>query len=135
MADGFEQTAVVEPVHPFKGGELDGREAAPRAATVDHLGLEQADRLGERVAVRVADAADRRLDTRLGGPLGAAQREPCSPWWSSTYRTARSRFSGENGGVCFVMAQSAQGPDPPGNAARFILAADQCRTLVVGDDN
>ncbi len=25
----------------------------------------------------------------------AAYREPCSPWWSSTIRTARSRTSGE----------------------------------------
>jgi len=42
VADGFEQAAVVEPVDPFEGGHLDGFEAAPRAASVDHLGLVEA---------------------------------------------------------------------------------------------
>lgn len=50
MPDGFEQAAVVEPVHPFERGELDGLEVAPRAGASDHLGLEETvDGLGEGV--------------------------------------------------------------------------------------
>ena len=48
VADGFEQPTVVEPVDLFERGVLDGLEAAPRSAPVDHLGLVQAvDGLGQ----------------------------------------------------------------------------------------
>ena len=36
-------------------------------------------------------------------------------------RTARSRTSGENGGVRFVMGSISQDQEPPGNPGRFIL--------------
>ena len=50
VADGFEQAPVVEPVHPFQGGELDGLQAAPWPAAADHFGLvEVIDRLGQGV--------------------------------------------------------------------------------------
>jgi hypothetical protein len=39
VADGFEQAPVVEPVHPFQGGELDGLQAAPWPAAADYFGL------------------------------------------------------------------------------------------------
>ncbi|MGX7709357.1 hypothetical protein ACS5PV_31525, partial [Methylobacterium sp. Gmos1] len=42
--------------------------------------------------------------------------------WSRTIRTARSRTSGENGVVRFVMAPSSQKLEPPGNPGRFIPA-------------
>ncbi len=42
VSDGFQQSAVVEPVDPFEGGIFDGLEVAPRPATVNDLGLEQA---------------------------------------------------------------------------------------------
>ena len=59
VADGLEQAAVVEPVDPFEGGHLDGFEVAPRAASMDHLGLVEAvDGLGQRVVVGIADTAD-----------------------------------------------------------------------------
>jgi len=59
VADWLEEAAVVEPVHPFEGGELDAFETAPWAAAADDLGLEQADgALGQRIVVAVADAAD-----------------------------------------------------------------------------
>ena len=45
--------------------------------------------------------------------------EPCSPWWSNTIRTARSRTSGEQGVLRFVIAPSSQELEPPGNPARF----------------
>ena len=76
VSDRFEQAAIVEPVDPFQRCELDGLQAAPWPAPVNHLGLEEADhRLGERVIVAVADAADRRLDTGLSQTLGVFDRE------------------------------------------------------------
>src|SRR5829696_8723957 len=50
----------------------------------------------------------------------AAHCEACSPWWSKTILTARSRISGEYGGIRFVMAPSSQEWEPPGNPARFM---------------
>lgn len=46
IADEFQQPPVVEPIHPFERGILDGFERAPWPAPVDHLGLVKAiDRL------------------------------------------------------------------------------------------
>src|SRR5215213_4679606 len=76
VADGLEQTPVVEPVDPFKGGELDGLEGAPRTAPMDHLGLEEADHgFSQGIVVRIADTADRRVDARLGEALGVFDRD------------------------------------------------------------
>src|SRR3954469_15147016 len=73
VADGLEQPAVVEPVHPLKRGELDRLKGPPRPASVDHLGLVEAvDRLGECGVKTVADAADRGLDARRSQALGIA---------------------------------------------------------------
>jgi hypothetical protein len=67
---------MVEPVHPFEGGELDRLDAAPGTTPADHLGLEQADDgLGEGIIVAVADTADGRLDAGLGQVLGIADRD------------------------------------------------------------
>ena len=58
VADGLEETSVVEPVDPFQRGELDGFEGAPWSASMDDLGLVEAvDRLGQGVVIAVADAA------------------------------------------------------------------------------
>lgn len=66
VSDGFEQTAIVESIHPFEGRAVYGFEAAPYAATMNGPGLEQAaDDLGQSVIIAVADAADRRLDARF----------------------------------------------------------------------
>ena len=47
-ADGFQKPAIVEPVHPLEGCELDGLEVAPRASSMDDLSLVEAvDRFGE----------------------------------------------------------------------------------------
>ena len=76
VADGLQEPPVVEPVYPFKGGELDGFERAPWPAPVDDLCfLEAIDCLGERVVVGIADAADRGLDTGLGQPLFVIDRD------------------------------------------------------------
>ena len=70
-ADGLQKPAVVEPVHPLEGRELDGLEVAPRSSSMDDLNLVEAvDRFGEGIVVRVADAADRRLDPGFGETLG-----------------------------------------------------------------
>lgn len=80
VADRLEQSPVVEPAHPFEGGELHGLEAPPWAAAVDHLGLEQADhRFGQRVVVAVADTAHGGLDTGHGEARGVANAHVLGP--------------------------------------------------------
>ena len=67
--------AVVIPVDPIGGGQLDLVTSAPRVLAVDQLVLEQADRrLGQRVIVRVADGADGGVDTRVLQPYGEGDR-------------------------------------------------------------
>jgi hypothetical protein len=57
VADGLQEPAIVEPVHPLEGRELDGLEVPPGPTTMNDLSLVEAiDRLGEGVVVRVADA-------------------------------------------------------------------------------
>src|SRR4029077_11354368 len=59
VADGLQQPAMVEPVHPFERGESNGSEASPWSTSMDELRLVKAvDCLGERIVVAVADAAD-----------------------------------------------------------------------------
>lgn len=63
---GGVQPAVVEPVDPFEGGDLDLVDAAPGSALFDQFGLEQPDLgLGECVVVGIADRADRWVRRRL----------------------------------------------------------------------
>jgi hypothetical protein len=70
VADRLEQTAMAEPVDPFKGGELDRIQRAPWAAPADQLSLEQAmDGFSERVVVAVANATNRGFDARLNEAL------------------------------------------------------------------
>jgi hypothetical protein len=71
VADGFEPAPVVEAVHPFQGGELDGLHAAPWPAAPDDRGLVEAgDGFGQGIVVAVAAAADRRLNAGLGETIG-----------------------------------------------------------------
>ena len=57
VADGLHQPAIVEPVDPFEGRELDGFERPPRPAPMNDLGLvKSVDGLGQSIAVAVADA-------------------------------------------------------------------------------
>ena len=76
VADPPQQAAVVVPIDPFERGELDGLEASPLPAAADDLGLVEAvNSLGERVVVRVADAADGGLDPFFGEALGVPGRD------------------------------------------------------------
>jgi hypothetical protein len=59
VADGFEDSAVVEPVDPFQGGVFDGVEVLPRSLSSDDIGLVEADdRLGHGVVIGIPDRAD-----------------------------------------------------------------------------
>lgn len=61
---------MIEPVYPGQGGLFHLFQAPPRLP-VDHIGLVRAvDDLGQGVFVRVAHAAHRGLDARLGQVLG-----------------------------------------------------------------
>lgn len=76
VADGLQQPPIVEPVHPFQGRELDGLEAAPWSAPMDHLGLVKAvDGFGESIVIGIADAPDRGLDAGFGQALGVFDRD------------------------------------------------------------
>ena len=49
-ANGFEQAPIVEPVHSFQRGELDGFQVSPGASPMDGLGLVEAvDGFGESI--------------------------------------------------------------------------------------
>jgi hypothetical protein len=74
-ADGLQKPAIVEPVYPLEGCELDSFEVAPRPSSVNDLGFVEAiDRLGQRVVVRVADAAYGRFDPGFSETLGVLDR-------------------------------------------------------------
>ena len=67
------EAAVVPPVDPFQGGQLDLFDAAPGPTPFDQFGLEQpVDGLGEGVIKAVPAAADRAGDAELGEPVGVA---------------------------------------------------------------
>ena len=71
VADGLQEPSVVEPIDPFKGGELDSLEVSPWSAPVDHLGLvETVDGFGESIVVGISDTADRRLYACFSQALG-----------------------------------------------------------------
>jgi hypothetical protein len=75
-ADGLQEPAIIEPVHPLERRELDGLEVAPRPATMNNLAfVEAVDRFGQRVVVGVADASNRGLDPGLGEALGVLDRD------------------------------------------------------------
>ena len=58
VSDGSEQPVMVEPGHPFEGGQLQGFLGFPWRLAMDQLGLVQAiDRLGQGIVVRVSFAA------------------------------------------------------------------------------
>src|SRR5262252_5580172 len=76
VADGLQESPVVEPVHPFQGRELDSFEASPWPAPMDHLGLvETVDGLGESVVIGISDTADRRFDTGFSQALSVFDRD------------------------------------------------------------
>jgi hypothetical protein len=76
VADGPEQSPVVERVDPFERGELDSLESSPWPAPMDDLGLvKTVDGLGERIVVAVAHAPHRGFDAGFCQTLGVADRD------------------------------------------------------------
>src|SRR5439155_5258671 len=76
VADGLEETPMVEPVDPLQRGEFNRLDASPRTSPPDDLCLVQPDdRLGKGVVVRVTDTADRGFDSGLGQSLRVADRQ------------------------------------------------------------
>jgi hypothetical protein len=73
VADGAEESAVVEPVDLFQGFPLDLAHRFPWADLVDDFGLEQADAVfGEGNVVGVTD---RKIDLGLGQAFGLSGRQ------------------------------------------------------------
>src|SRR5271165_2083873 len=76
VSDRLQQSAIIEPIDPFEGGELHGLEVAPRPAPPNDLGLvKPVDRLGERVVVGISDAADGRFDAGVFQSLRVFDRD------------------------------------------------------------
>ena len=76
VADGFQQPAMVEPVHPFKGSELHGFKASPRSSSMNDLGfIESVDALSQSVVVGIANTTNRRLDAGFRQPFRVLDRD------------------------------------------------------------
>ena len=76
VSDRVQKSPVVEPVHPFEGGELHGFEVAPWPSLMDDLGFVKAvDRFGESVVIGIANTANRRLNACLRQPFGILDRQ------------------------------------------------------------
>ena len=91
VAVGFEQPVVVEPPGLFERSELDVLHVAPRASAAENLCLEEPDdRFGQGIVVRIAAAADGRLDACLGEPLGVADQEVLHPAVAVLWQTTVS---------------------------------------------
>lgn len=127
VADRLEETPVVEPVHPFEGGEFDRFGMAPRPASVDHLRFEQAiDGLRQSVVVAVSDTADRRFDTGFGQTFSVADRDilyaPITVMHEAIplgrAAIVRGLLQGieHEAGLC--RARHAPADDPPGGVAK-----------------
>ena len=69
------EAAVVVPVDPFGGRDLDLVDAAPGASGFDQFGLvEPVDRLGQGIVIRGADRADAVADAVGGEAFGERDR-------------------------------------------------------------
>jgi hypothetical protein len=67
---------VIEPVDPSECGEFDRFQRAPGSAPLnDFRFVEPYHRFREGIVVRIAAAADRRRDARIGEPFGVAHRQ------------------------------------------------------------
>ena len=76
VPDRLEEAARVVPRDPLERRELDLLDSFPRPAPVNHFGLVQADDgFRECVIVRIARAADRRLDPRVREALSVSNRQ------------------------------------------------------------
>ena len=80
VSEGFEQSLVVEPSHPFEGSQFQRLHGFPGRPAMDQFGLVKAvDGFGQGVVVGIALAADGRFDAGLGQALGVADETYCDP--------------------------------------------------------
>lgn len=76
VVQGAVEPVVVEPVHPGQRCEFEVLDGAPGAVGPDALELVEPDqRLGLRVVIRLADAADRGEGAGVLQPAGAPETE------------------------------------------------------------
>ncbi len=76
IPDRAAQHSIVEPVHPIEGNILHGFDSPPVALSANDLGLEQSDyRLGHRVVVEVASAANRHPCSGIGETFRVVHRQ------------------------------------------------------------
>lgn len=102
VADRSEQTTAVEAVAPFERRYPDGQQSTPRTAFMNELRFVQAvDGLGQRIVVRVARAARRRLDACVVQLLRVTQRDVL---------LSRSRKDGSTRRAAQVDARRAPAP-------------------------
>ena len=85
IPDGFEQSKMVEPGHPFERGKFDRVLGLPGAATANDFRLVQThDGFGQRVVVAAALAADGRLDAGFPQAFRVSNRDvwcaAIAPW-------------------------------------------------------
>ena len=80
ITDRLKESLMIEPSHPFEGGEFKRFHHFPRGPAMDQLGFVKAvDGFSQRIVVAVALAADRRLDPGLGQTLGIANGDILRP--------------------------------------------------------
>ena len=73
ITDRLKESLMIEPSHPFEGGEFKRFHHFPRGPAMDQLGFVKAvDGFSQRIVVAVALAADRRLDPGFCQSVGVA---------------------------------------------------------------
>jgi hypothetical protein len=76
VSDGLQKPSMIEPIDPFQGCEFHRLEIPPWPAPMNDLGLVEAvDCFSEGVVVAVTNAANGRLDARLGQSLRIFDRD------------------------------------------------------------
>ena len=108
IADRGKDASVIEPVHPFEGGEFHCSCVAPGPPAMNDLGFEQAvDRLGERIIVGIADAADRWLDPCLGQTFGVSNGDVLGGFKWSSQHLGEEGWDGRSASVGSRVAEQA----------------------------
>ena len=127
---GSNKPAIVEPVHPLEGCELDGLEVAPRASSMDDFSLvETVDRFGEGVVVESPT-----LPTEGSIPASASRSVYLIETYWADSSGRRNTFEGvamkhsENGVRIGLAGRALLSPGRPPVAGR-----DERRTVLGGD--
>ena len=110
VSDGLQQPPMVEPVYPFEGCQFNGLKRAPSPAPMNDLGLlKPVDRLGQRIVVAVANAANRGFDPCLGQTLGVFDRHILGEFNLSSQHPGKECWDGRSASVGWCVAEQAVG--------------------------